>query len=155
MYAGLTCDRMAVSKGVDGLGCSRIRVIMTNRVLVIEDDPRSARLLELVLASQGYATSVARSGDAGLELLRSCRFDALVLDLMLPGTDGIEVLRQIRDHSEVADLPVVITSARASPGIQEEAAALGVGAYLTKPYRKDDLLDVVRKLIGVPPHPVS
>lgn len=124
---------------------------VANEVLLIEDDPRSARLLELVLGSQGYATSVARSGDEGLELLRSRRFDALVLDLMLPGTDGIEVLRQIRDNPKLADLPVVITSARAYPGIQEAAATLGVDAYLTKPYRKDELLDVVRTLIDERP----
>lgn len=120
---------------------------MANRVLVIEDDPKSARLLELILSSQGYATSVARSGGEGLALLRSHRFDALVLDLMLPGTDGIEVLRQIRDDPHLADLPVVISSARAQPDVQDEAAALGAGAYLTKPYRKDELLDVVRSLI--------
>ncbi len=122
-------------------------MIVANRVLVIEDDPKSARLLELILSSQGYATSVARSGGEGLALLRSHRFDALVLDLMLPGTDGIEVLRQIRDDPHLADLPVVISSARAQPDVQDEAAALGAGAYLTKPYRKDELLDVVRSLI--------
>jgi two-component system OmpR family response regulator len=121
---------------------------MAAEVLIIEDDPRSIHLLELILRSRGYGTSVARNGDEGLVLMRSRRFDLLVLDLMLPGMDGLGILQQIRSDSQLADVPVVITSARAQATDKRGAAELGADAYLTKPYRKAELLEVVASLMG-------
>jgi CheY-like chemotaxis protein len=120
---------------------------MAPQVLIIEDDPKTIQLLELVLGSQGYETSVAKRGDEGLALMRNRRFDLLVLDLMLPGMDGFEVLRQIRNDPQLADVPVVISSARAHANTKQQAAELDADAYLTKPYRKAELLDLVESLI--------
>ncbi|MGD2143921.1 MAG: response regulator [Anaerolineae bacterium] len=121
---------------------------MAPAVLVIEDDPRTVRLLELILGSQGYQMTIATSGDEGLTTLRSGRFDLILLDLMLPGVDGFEVLRQIRDDPAVADVPVVITSARARPVAKQEAADLGADAYITKPYRKAEVLGTIDSLVS-------
>jgi CheY-like chemotaxis protein len=120
---------------------------MPPEVLIIEDDSRSIQLLELILGSEGYGTTVAHSGDEGLALMRSRRFDLLVLDLMLPGMDGFEILRQIRADPQLADVPVVISSARAQTTSRHQAAELGANAYLTKPYRKAELLEIVGSLI--------
>jgi DNA-binding response OmpR family regulator len=120
---------------------------MTAEVLIIEDDARSVHLLELILRSGGYGISVARNGDEGLALMRTRRFDLLLLDLMLPGMGGLEVLRQVRSDSCLAQMPVVITSARAQATDKHDAAELGADAYLTKPYRKAELLEVVASLV--------
>jgi CheY-like chemotaxis protein len=121
---------------------------MPPEVLIIEDDSRSIQLLELILGSEGYGVTVARRGDEGLALMRSRRFDLLVLDLMLPGMDGFEILRQVRADPQLADVPVIISSARAQAASKRQAAELGATAYLTKPYRKADLLEMVGSLIG-------
>jgi CheY-like chemotaxis protein len=124
---------------------------MSPEVLIIEDDARSIYLLELILGSQGYRTTVAHTGDECLALMRSRRFDLLVLDLMLPGMDGFEILHQIRTDPQLADVPVVISSARAQATSRHQAAELGADAYLTKPYRKAELLEMVGSLIGDKP----
>lgn len=119
---------------------------MAPTVLVIEDDPRSIRLMELILSSQGYEAVMARNGREGLDAVRRRPFDVILLDLMLPEVDGFEVLRQLRNDPDLADVPVIITSARARPTTKEEAAELGANYYLTKPYRKAELLDVIASL---------
>ena len=121
---------------------------MTPTVLVIEDDPRSVRLMELILGSQGYEAVMARNGREGLDAVRRQRFDVILLDLMLPEVDGFEVLRQLQGDPDLANVPVIITSARARPTTKEQAAKLGADFYLTKPYRKAELLDVIKSLIG-------
>lgn len=120
-------------------------------VLIIDDDSRSIHLLELILGSRGYGVAVAHNGDEGLTLMRSRRFDLLVLDLMLPGMDGFEILRQIRADPQLADVPVIISSARAQATSKHQAAELGAAAYLTKPYRKAELLKIVESLIDSEP----
>lgn len=124
---------------------------MSPDVLIIEDDSRSIHLLELILGSQGYGVTVAHNGDEGLTLMRSRRFDLLVLDLMLPGMDGFEILRQVRADPQLSDVPVIISSARAQATSKHQAAELGAAAYLTKPYRKAELLDIVESLIDSEP----
>lgn len=121
---------------------------MAGRVLIVEDDPRSVKLMQLILQSQGYETVVARNGEEGLTALRAGCFDVVLLDLMLPEVDGFEVLRQLRDDPQVGDVPVIITSARARPATKQEAADVGADCYLTKPYRKAELLDVIASLVN-------
>lgn len=121
---------------------------MAPTVLVIEDDPRSVRLMELILSSQGYEAVMAKNGQEGLDAARSRRFDVILLDLMLPEVDGFEVLRQLQADPELADVPVIITSARARPTTKEEAAELGADFYLTKPYRKAELLKLIASVVS-------
>lgn len=123
-------------------------VAAASAVLVIEDDPRSVKLMELILASQGYEAVVARNGKEGLAAARGRAFDLILLDLMLPEVDGFEVLRQLRSDPDLRDVPVVVTSARARPTTKQEAADLGADYYLTKPYRKAELLDVIASFVS-------
>ena len=117
-------------------------------VLVIEDDPRSVKLMKLILASQGYEAVVAQNGREGLATARARPFDLILLDLMLPEIDGFEVLRELRGDPELINEPVVVTSARARPTTKQEAADLGADFYLTKPYRKAELLDVIASFVN-------
>jgi CheY-like chemotaxis protein len=104
--------------------------------------------MELILNSQGYEAVMARNGQEGLDAARSRRFDVILLDLMLPEVDGFEVLRQLQADPELADVPVIITSARARPTTKEEAADLGADFYLTKPYRKAELLKLIGSVVN-------
>ena len=116
-------------------------------VLVIEDDPLAARLLEHQLSAEGYHVSVALNGLQGLRVCRAERPDLVLLDLMLPGMDGFEVLSQIRSDPRTAEIPVVVVSAKTDPADQEMAARIGANAYLAKPFQRAELLETVRSLV--------
>ena len=121
---------------------------MERTILLIEDDPLSARLVDLILKSEGHQVIITRDGFEGLEVAKNTSLDLVLLDLMLPKMDGFEVLRQLRADPKTADVRVVIVSAKSQPADKERAAELGVDAYLTKPYRKVELLELVRSLLS-------
>lgn len=121
---------------------------MSRTVLVIEDDPRCIHLVMLILNSQGYGTVVTESGLEGLEKARASLPDLILLDLLLPDVSGFEVLREIRSDSLIADVPVVITSSKSQSSDKEMADELGTNAYLTKPFRKADLVTAIETLMG-------
>ena len=84
----------------------------SKRILIVEDDVHIANLLRMHLRDEGYDVTHAASGDEGVRLLESGQWDALVLDLMLPGVDGLEICRRARAMTRYT--PIIITSARAS-----------------------------------------
>jgi CheY-like chemotaxis protein len=124
---------------------------MAQTILLIEDDPLSARLADLVLGSEGYQVIVAQNGIQGLKVARETPPDLILLDLMLPGLDGFEVLNRLRADPQTANVRVVIVSSKSQPTDKETAAKIGADAYLTKPYRKADLLEMVRSLLSTVP----
>jgi DNA-binding response OmpR family regulator len=109
------------------------------RILIAEDEERLAAFLEKGLKSNGFSTTVVGDGEAAAALARSDEFDLLVLDLGLPGKDGMDVLRELRAAG--SRLPVVILSARDET---VEGLELGADDYMTKPFRFDELLARVR-----------
>ena len=114
---------------------------MGPRVLVVDDDPQLLRAVRPTLAARGFEPQVAESGEAALELFERWRPDVVLLDLGLPGMDGLAVIRRIREHHET---PIVVLSARG--GERDKVAALDLGAddYLTKPFGLDELLARLR-----------
>jgi DNA-binding response OmpR family regulator len=112
------------------------------RILIAEDEVRIASFLEKGLKANGYATTVAADGDAALRLALSRDYDLLILDLGLPGMDGLDVLDELRRQG--SRLPVVILTARDS--VADTVAGLDGGAddYITKPFRFEELLARVR-----------
>ena len=123
------------------------------RILVVEDEPKLARLLERGLVEEGHAADVAGTGEDALWMARSVEYDAIVLDLMLPGINGIEVCRALRE-SEVWS-PVLMLTAR--DAVVDRVAGLDAGAddYLPKPFAFDELLARLRSLArrGQPERP--
>jgi two-component system copper resistance phosphate regulon response regulator CusR len=113
-----------------------------SRILIVEDEERIASFLEKGLRANGFATTVATDGDKGAALARTGRYDLLILDIGLPGIDGFQVLRELREAGSA--LPVVILTARDS--VQDTVAGLEGGAddYITKPFRFEELLARVR-----------
>jgi DNA-binding response OmpR family regulator len=112
------------------------------RILLVEDEPLIATFVSRGLRAEGYTTSVAATGDEALAELAAREWDLVVLDLMLPGRDGFEVLEGALEADP--DLPVLVLSAR--NGVQTKVAALDAGAsdYLAKPFSFDELLARVR-----------
>lgn len=117
---------------------------MQQRILIIEDEEKLARFIELELTFEGYAVEKAADGRTGLALALEKPFDMIALDVMLPGLNGIEILRRIRQTSKV---PVILLTARDS--IMDKVAGLDCGAndYITKPFAIEELLARIRALL--------
>jgi len=111
-------------------------------VLVIEDDRRIADVLEQGLLEDGHQVFITRRGDEAYDLIASQHFDVVVLDIMLPGADGIEVLKKVR--AEKCDIPILLLTARDS--MPEIVRGLDAGAddYITKPFQLEVLLARIR-----------
>ncbi|WP_405107300.1 response regulator transcription factor [Paenibacillus sp. FSL K6-1217] len=115
---------------------------MTELILVVEDEVRIARLLQIELECEGYRVSMAGSGHQGLEMYQEQQPDLLLLDVMLPGFSGIELLRRIRAGD--AETPVLLLTAKSS--VEDKVSGLDLGAndYITKPFQIEELLARVR-----------
>ena len=123
------------------------------RVLIVEDDAHIAELLRMHLHDEGYAVTHAADGHAGMRELARGQWDALVLDLMLPGVDGLEICRAARAMARYT--PIIITSARSSEVHRILGLELGADDYLAKPFAARELLAraqaVLRRTRMLPP----
>ena len=119
------------------------------RVLVVEDEVKMAALLRRGLVEEGLSADVARSGEDALWMAAATEYDAIVLDVMLPGTDGFEVCRRLREAGRWA--PVLMLTAR--DAVEDRVQGLDAGAddYLTKPFSFAELLARLRALARRPP----
>jgi two-component system response regulator MtrA len=114
---------------------------MTGRVLVVDDDPALAEMLGIVLRGEGFEPSFVADGDAALGAFRREKPDVVLLDLMLPGTDGIEVCRQIRAESGV---PIVMLTAKGDSTDVVQGLECGADDYVVKPFKPKELIARVR-----------
>ena len=111
------------------------------RVLLIEDEPSFVEAVELSLTGEGFEVEAALDGKAGIECFRRSRPDVVLLDLMLPGIQGLDVLRAMRAES---DVPVIVVSAKDGEADIVTALELGADDYVTKPYSIRELIARVR-----------
>ena len=117
----------------------------TGSILVIDDEDIMREILETLLTREGYDVRLASSGAEGLELARSLPFDAAIVDVMMPGMDGITVLDELKKLDD--DLPVLMITAFASVETAISAMKRGAFDYITKPFKNDEVLVVVRNAI--------
>ncbi|WP_416421653.1 response regulator transcription factor [Pseudomonas sp. App30] len=115
------------------------------RVLIVEDDAHIADLLRLHLRDEGYVVEHAADGNLGVRMLEEGQWDALVLDLMLPGIDGLEICKRARAMARYT--PIIITSARSSEMHRILGLELGADDYLAKPFSMLELVARVRALL--------
>ena len=115
------------------------------RILVADDEAKIAQFIRKGLKEEGYAVDVASDGDEALNLALHEDYDAVVLDIMLPGTDGIGVLKKLR--STRPDLPVMLVSARDQVSDKVRGLDAGADDYLTKPFAFEELLARMRALL--------
>ena len=114
------------------------------RALVVEDQPKLASLIRRGLAEEGYAVDLAPNGLEALVRAGATEYDVIVLDVMLPGIDGFEVVRRLRDQT--VQSPVLLLTARDAPGDRVTGLDLGADDYLTKPFSFEELLARLRAL---------
>lgn len=117
---------------------------MAKRILVIEDDPDIGNMLAINLGDEGYLVEIATDGITGLNRLKARRYDLLVLDLMLPGMDGLEICREMRRKDDYQ--PIIIISAKATETQRVLGLELGADDYLTKPFSVAELVARIRAL---------
>ena len=121
------------------------------RILIIDDDPLVRRTLHALLNQAGYTVDSAAGGMEGLEKLPAGHFDLVITDVRMPGMDGFEVLRAIREYCEAAHRPpfeeVVLTGFNDVHAL-ESAQSLGIHHFVLKPFDKDELLDEVHRLLA-------
>lgn len=120
---------------------------MSSKILIIEDEEKIARFVELELGYEGYTTTKAFDGRTGLELAETGEFDLVLLDIMLPQLSGMEVLRRIR---RVSSVPIIMLTARDS--VVDKVSGLDSGAsdYITKPFAIEELLARIRTALRKP-----
>jgi CheY-like chemotaxis protein len=116
----------------------------TPAVLVIEDDRRSAELLELYLDGSGLRVVLARDGAEGLELARTLRPRAVILDILLPRLDGWDLLTRLKQDPATADIPVVIVTMLDERG---KGLALGAVEYLVKPVSREAMMEALEGVL--------
>lgn len=114
---------------------------MGARILLIEDEEKLARFVELELCYEGYEVTKALDGRTGCELALSGNFDLVLLDIMLPGLNGMEVLRRLRRSSS---MPVIMLTARDAVSDKVSGLDLGADDYVTKPFAIEELLARIR-----------
>jgi two-component system response regulator MtrA len=118
------------------------------RILIIDDDASLAEMLQLVLRQEGFETTWCASGDAALDVFRSAQFDLVLLDLMLPGLDGVAVCRRIRADSGV---PIVMLTAKSDTGDVVDGLEAGADDYIAKPFKPRELVARVWTRLRRPP----
>ena len=118
---------------------------MKEQILIIEDEENIARVLQLELEFEGYGTDIAHTGPDGLIKYREQKWDLVLLDLMLPGLNGLDVLRRIRTTE--TNTPVILLTAKGE--VEDKVAGLDLGAndYVTKPFEIDELLARIRSTL--------
>jgi CheY-like chemotaxis protein len=122
-------------------------------ILIIEDNERNLKLVRDVLQFNGFRTAEARTAEDGLALARSRTPDLVLLDLQLPGIDGMEAFQKLRESPPTADIPVVAVTAFAMKDDRERVLRAGFNGYLEKPISVRELPHQVRTfLTGVEPH---
>lgn len=117
---------------------------VSERILIVEDDEKIARMIELELGHEGYETEKAFGGVEGLTTAENGEFDLVLLDIMLPGMSGIEVLRRLR---KVKDVPVILLTARDETVDKVLGLDSGADDYVTKPFVIEELLARIRACI--------
>ena len=120
---------------------------MTYAILVVEDNERNLKLLRDVLEYAGYDVRVARTAEDGISLAASEPPDLVLMDLQLPGIDGIEALRRLRESPRTADIPVVAVTAQAMKQDRERALEAGFNGYIEKPISVRAFPDQVRSFL--------
>jgi two-component system, cell cycle response regulator DivK len=127
--------------------------VPTPVILVVEDNAVNSELTLKILSSIGVPTVLKENGEEAIEWCREHLPQLILMDISLPGLDGLEVTRKLRTMPDLAEVPILALTAHALGDWEERTRAAGCTAYLAKPIRPRDLTDVVRKYLPTPPSP--
>ncbi|OQW45153.1 MAG: response regulator [Proteobacteria bacterium SG_bin6] len=120
------------------------------KILFVEDDAMNRRVVQDMLDVAGARMTGADSGERGLELLDAHEFDVVLMDLRMPGMDGLTAIRHIRARTDdKATLPVIVITADTAPNLRDECLAGGADEVLFKPVAMDSLFDAIGRLLAI------
>ncbi len=119
---------------------------MGRRVLIVEDEVNIFEAISFILSRDGWEVSGHGNGASAVAEVARVSPDALILDIMLPGRSGLDILRDLRGQAETANLPVLMLTAKGQSKDRDQAMALGANAYLTKPFSNAELVTVLHQV---------
>lgn len=117
------------------------------RILLTDDEPNIVLMVSKRLQIKGYEVLVARTGEEALEMTRQHKPDLLLLDIMLPGVDGLEVCRILKSEAATKKIPIILFSARAQTWDKDSRRESGADAYVKKPFQPEELFAAIEKLL--------
>lgn len=118
------------------------------KILLVEDNPVNRRLAEFLLRSQGYQVRTATNAREAFDHIKTERPDLILMDVQLPGMDGLEATKKIKEEPATCDIPVVAVTSYAMKGDREKALAAGCSGYITKPIDKDTFVQEVATVLS-------
>lgn len=121
---------------------------MGRNVLLIEDEPNIIEAIRFLLTRDGWEVDTHSNGADAVEVVQAASPDLVILDLMLPGKSGMDILRDLRDIPALAGLPVLMLTARGQSRDREMAEKAGVSRFMTKPFSNAEVLTAVRDLLA-------
>jgi DNA-binding response OmpR family regulator len=119
---------------------------MAKRVVIVEDEPNIIEAMNFILSRDGWEVTVHANGETAMAAVRAARPDAILLDVMLPGRSGYDILKELRADPDFVALPVLMLTARGQKKDRELADALGVTRFMTKPFSNAELLAVLGEI---------
>ncbi len=119
---------------------------MVSKIIVIEDDPDINRLVAYNLRKEGFVVEQAFDGDEATERLKSGYFNIVILDIMLPGVNGFDICKDIKESDSLSKSFIIVISARTSSQDKLYAHILGADCYLSKPFRVERLIGIVKEV---------
>jgi len=122
---------------------------MTGRVLLIEDEPNIIEAISFILTRDGWTVHTHTDGETAAERVRQLPPNVVILDVMLPGRSGFDILRDLRSDPSTKSLPVMMLTARGQTKDRALAEELGVTRFMTKPFSNAEVIENVRALAGV------
>jgi len=121
---------------------------MSKKVILIEDERNIIEAISFILSRDGWEVKTHSNGHDAIEAVRAGRPDLVILDVMLPGKSGFDILQEIRGDAGLAATPVLMLTARGQDKDREMAERVGASRYMTKPFSNAEVLDAVRDLVA-------
>ncbi len=122
---------------------------MNRHVLLVEDEPNIVEAIRFLLTREGWQVDCHSDGNDAVEAVQNLKPNLLILDLMLPGRSGLDILRDLRALSEFENLPVLMLTARGQSRDRDMAERAGVSRFMTKPFSNVEVLTAVRDLVAL------
>ena len=117
------------------------------KILIVDDEPNIVVPLQFLMEQNGYQVKIAESGEAAIDLMERFRPDLVLLDIMLPGVNGLEVCQMLREDPELKKTKIVLVSALGRDVDMAKGMAMGADAYITKPFSNREIVARVNELL--------
>lgn len=121
---------------------------MAKKIMVVDDEPEILGILKFRMSSWGYDALTAQNGKEGLRMAEEKKPDLILLDVMMPGMSGFDVLKELKSKDSTKNIPVIMITVAAAKHEVDEGIKLGAAYYLSKPYDAQELLNRIKSIIG-------